>query len=458
MDEIIVPPTPVHDRHEHLARAVLRQQLIIEQIGHAPPARLRPGVERGFDRLFVIGFGIEAEGALRHADRVRAPFLDPRTDRHDEVRDRAVLLGHQLRLEGGIAHDRHPLGMGQMHDRHIARARHERVDSALQAVNAADGARGDLRADRHACGIERVHLGGDIFVEALGPGVVLFIGEGQWPSTPPREFGDGGKVACVLAVEVIEDLDHALAYPAHRLAQRIELAGGDLPGIGGIAVRVAVADRIGGSEAERAVIQSLTQQRLHLGDIVRRGRLAPHRALAHHIEPERIVRHLHADIHRAGDAVDGVDILAHCLPFPGDALMKRGAGDVLHPLHQRDQCLAVAAARGGEADSAIPHDRGGDAVVGRGQHGIVPRNLPVIMGVNVDEAGRDERAVGSDFTRGGGGDLADFGNHAAADPDVGAESRAPRAINHFPASDDDIQHCHLSLGLLVKDCMTVRKG
>ncbi|GAA0764327.1 hypothetical protein GCM10009076_20150 [Erythrobacter ramosus] len=80
------------------------------------------------------------------------------------------------------------------------------------------------------------------------------------------------------------------------------------------------------------------------------------------------------------------------------------------------------------------------------------------MGVNVDEAGGDERTVSLDHPGGGRGDLAEFDDHPAAYPNIGCEGRTSRPIHHRRALDEDIKHCHLSLGLLKQDCMPDSRG
>ncbi len=77
--------------------------------------------------------------------------------------------------------------------------------------------------------------------------------------------------------------------------------------------------------------------------------------------------------------------------------MHGGGGDVLDAFHQLDQPLAVSRLAGRETDAAIAHDRGGDAVPGRGREMAVPHRLAIIMGVEVDEAGRDDLAPGIDL-------------------------------------------------------------
>jgi hypothetical protein len=50
-----------------------------------------------------------------------------------------------------------------------------------------------------------------------------------------------------------------------------------------------------------------------------------------------------------------------------------------------------------EADAAVAHDDGGDAVPRRGRHLGIPGRLAVVVRVDVDEARRDDVARGVDL-------------------------------------------------------------
>ena len=63
---------------------------------------------------------------------------------------------------------------------------------------------------------------------------------------------------------------------------------------------------------------------------------------------------------------------------------------------------------GREADAAIAHHGGGDAVLRRGRDVLAPGDLAVIVGVKVDEAWRDQLAPGVDLFGTFARDPADF--------------------------------------------------
>ena len=120
-------------------------------------------------------------------------------------------------------------------------------------------------------------------------------------------------------------------------------------------------------------------------------------AVAHHVAAQRGVGHLGAEVDGLRGGVERVEVLGEGLPLPGDALVQRGAGDVLDALHQGDQPLVAVGAHRGEADAAVAHHDGGDAVPGGGAEDGVPAGLAVVVGVDVDPAGRDDEALGVDL-------------------------------------------------------------
>ena len=131
-----------------------------------------------------------------------------------------------------------------------------------------------------------------------------------------------------------------------------------------------------------------------------------------------------------GVAPDGVEVLGERRPLPRDALGHGRAGDVLDALHQLDEPRVAVGGGGREPDAAVAHHHGGDAVPGARRHPRVPRDLGVVVGVDVDPARGDEPAVGIDDPMGGRrGGLA--GRHDLDDPavvhdHVGSARRARR--------------------------------
>src|SRR3546814_6590941 len=102
--------------------------------------------------------------------------------------------------------------------------------------------------------------------------------------------------------------------------------------------------------------------------------------------------------------------------------------NILDAFHQADQPVVAVGPRGREADAAIAHDDGGDAVPTRRRHFLVPRRLSVIMGMDVDEAGGDDPAARVDLFAPGGQVRADRDDAVAVDRDIRRERLAARAV------------------------------
>jgi hypothetical protein len=140
--------------------------------------------------------------------------------------------------------------------------------------------------------------------------------------------------------------------------------------------------------------------------------------------------------------------------------LRSSAGDVLDPFHQLDQLFPVGGLAGGEPDAAIAHDRGGDAVPGRGRQMVVPYRLRIVVGVDVDEAGRDQLALGVDFLGAAFCDLADHSDAVAGDADIGFDGRTAGAIDDGAAADDQVEFGHWTLlgACLHGSCGSFRSG
>src|SRR5204862_466805 len=134
-----------------------------------------------------------------------------------------------------------------------------------------------------------------------------------------------------------------------------------------------------------------------------------------------------------------VEVVAVALPVPRQAFTQHREGDVLDAFHQLDQAVVVGGLAGREADAAVAHDHGGDAVPGAGLHAPVPGGLAVVVGVDVDEAGGDQLAARVDFFGAGAGDLSNGGDAAVLDRDIGFERRLAGPVDDGPAAHDQVK-------------------
>ncbi len=183
-----------------------------------------------------------------------------------------------------------------------------------------------------------------------------------------------------------------------------------------------------GGEAQRADLDALLDDGGHARHVLGGGPFVIGAALAHDIGAHGAVGNLGADIDGAGKLLHRVEVLGETFPIPLHALVQRGAGNVLHVLDHGDQAVVglIVGFTGREADTAVAHDQGGNAVVGGRAAQRVPGGLAVHVGVHVHPARGEQFARGVDFLPAGACDRAHGGNLAAADRQVPGEGTACR--------------------------------
>ena len=169
--------------------------------------------------------------------------------------------------------------------------------------------------------------------------------------------------------------------------------------------------------------------------------------LAHRVGADGAVGDLAAHVDRELLLADRVEVLGIGLPAPGDALGQRGAGDVLDALHQLDQPLLTAGPHRGEADTAVAGHERRDAVAAGRLEQAVPADLPVVVGVDVDEAGGHHMPCRVDGFGGLAahrrivGAAADHVDDLAVlDADVGLVALGTRAVDDSATGDLEVEH------------------
>ena len=196
-----------------------------------------------------------------------------------------------------------------------------------------------------------------------------------------------------------------------------------------------------GGEAQRPGVERLLEQLAHAGDLAVAGRRAViGAALSHHVEAQRGVRHLGADVHDLGRCVEHVEILGEGFPIELDAFGQHGAGYVLDALHEVDQVGRGAWADRRKTDAAVAEDRRRHAMAGGGREIGVPGRLAVVVGVNVHEAGCDQQPVGIDFTAARADVGADRCDDLAVDCDVCDAFWGTIAVDYGAVADDQVVH------------------
>ena len=238
-----------------------------------------------------------------------------------------------------------------------------------------------------------------------------------------------------------DDLEHAAAAVLHRLRHREELvlrSGGtrqDAP------VRTTVHSNARGAKANRARLDRLFHDPRHLGEILPRRPFVGFGATAQHISPHGAMRDVRGDVDRVLSAIKEIEVVGVALPTPRDADVERRAGNVLDPFGDCDQPVLAALAHGRKTNPATAEHDGSDAMSGGRQQVAVPRDLPVVMSVNVDKA-RGEQLTGDvDRLARRAVDLRlDSSNAPVSNCDIGRERCAASSIEHHGVLKQQIVH------------------
>src|SRR5680860_286884 len=192
--------------------------------------------------------------------------------------------------------------------------------------------------------------------------------------------------------------------------------------------------------AEMAGLHRLFDEAGHLGQLViGRGLVPVERTVAHRPESQRGVTDHPADVDALVVAVQGPQVLAVGLPVPREAVQDRAGGDVLDRLHAVGEVGAVIGPTRRERHAAVAHHDRRDAVPTRGRDEGVPSDLRVVVGMDVDEPGRDDETVGinrSEPSQRRG--LGDLGDPIAGDPDVCDSLRCSGAVDDRAGANDEI--------------------
>ncbi len=157
------------------------------------------------------------------------------------------------------------------------------------------------------------------------------------------------------------------------------------------------------------------------------------------------MRQLCRDVDVEFARAERVEIFGKGLPVPRQPLGHHDFGNILDPLHHRDEHVALMRLAGREADPAIAHHGGGHAMVRRGREPVFPQRLPVIMGVDIDEAGGDDPAARIDFLAPARFDAADRGDPPVLDREVRSLAPIAEAVEDRAAANHQVKIVHVPL-------------
>ncbi len=196
----------------------------------------------------------------------------------------------------------------------------------------------------------------------------------------------------------------------HRRGQPLELADGRGPGGNRLAVAVVVGRGPRGGEAHGPLGQGPVQGLLHAGQLPLGG-LVAHGVLAHHRAPQGGVPDQEARVD-PDVAVQPGQPLAERPPPPVQPGLEGGQGHALHPGHHAGQVVGVLGPAGASENPQFPPKTVVTPWRGDGTGAGIPEQLGVVVGVQVDEAGRHDAPVGVDDPGGALGDGPDGGQAA----------------------------------------------
>ena len=212
-----------------------------------------------------------------------------------------------------------------------------------------------------------------------------------------RHGADQRAVVVVVAGEerAGDELDRAAAELGEHAGERDQLVGRGVVRRHAAPVVRDVQLELRRREADRALAQRGADELLHRRDLVG-GRGALRRVVAHHVAAHRAVPDVRADVHaeRGRRARRGS---RRSVPPAKSTPAASASADM--PSTRLSISSSHATSSGSarrEREAAVAGEQRGDAVPRRGRRGRVPVQLRVVVRVDVDEAGRDEQAVGVD--------------------------------------------------------------
>ena len=172
-----------------------------------------------------------------------------------------------------------------------------------------------------------------------------------------------------------------------------------------------------GRHAQGAAFHGIEHQALHLLHFCAGG-LALHRFFAHGMMAHGDMTDQAADVD-ADLAFEVVEILAVAMPVPFDALIKGDARDRFDTHETFDDGIFDALPDRRQGQPAVAHHHRGHAMLWLASAVGIPKHLRVEMSMMIDKPRRNRETAGIDRFRCTLFDLADFGNLAVLDPDIG---------------------------------------
>ena len=139
-------------------------------------------------------------------------------------------------------------------------------------------------------------------------------------------------------------------------------------------------------------------------------------------------------------ALEPLEPLRERLPAPVESRAQRLDGHALDAGHHAHDVVGVIGSGGREPEPTVAADDGRDAMERGRARGRIPRELRVVVRVDVDEPRRDHEASCVDPASRRLRPSADRHDPAVPDPDVGSPSDPPGAVDDGAARYEEIEH------------------
>ena len=133
-------------------------------------------------------------------------------------------------------------------------------------------------------------------------------------------------------------------------------------------------------------------------------------------------------------------VVGHADPLPGRPLLHRAERHPFDPGQHPHQVVAVLGLAGRDGEAAVAHHQRGHAMPEAGREQRVPQHLVVVVGVDVDDAGSDNLALGVDDALGLARHLAGLDDLAALHRHVAGKRRCAGAVDDRPVPNDEVVH------------------
>ena len=265
--------------------------------------------------------------------------------------------------------------------------------------------------------------------------------------THPGQLGPGHGHVDVVAftfTDTARRLEHAGTMAPEHIGEHVQLVGLRIGAGYRAAIGHPVQEGAARGEPERTGLHRLVEQIAHHSQVVgSRGRLVE-AALTHGVLAQRTVAHHATHVHALRHAPHAGEIFAVGDPVPRQAAHDGIARNVFDAFHQLGQVLAIFGLTGRKGDAAVAHHHAGDAVVTTTRTDRVPGKLGVEVGMDVDETGRHQLALGVDVDSGAADDARGHRNHSiAGDSDIGLPGGCTRAVDHRAIANDNVVGTHV---------------